>query len=82
MCSSYRRDCEPVPLRNRDYLTTLRSLQRFEPCKAVEAHSIQTNLKVKHVWNLTSYAGTKHVSPTNNVSSTPPFFATPPIFDF
>ena len=63
MCSSYRRDCVPVPLRNRDYLTTLRFLQRFEPCKAAEAHSIQNNLKVKHVWNLASMLGQNMFSP-------------------
>ena len=58
MCSCYRPDGVPVPLCNRDYVATLRLLQRFEPCKAAEAHSIQTNLKVKHVWNLISCAET------------------------
>ena len=59
---------------NRDYVTTLRLRQRFEPRKAAEAHSIQTNLKVKHLWNLISYAGTKHVFPTNSASSTLPIY--------
>ena len=62
MCSCYRPDGVPVPVCNRDYVAALRFLQRFEPCKAVEAHSIQTNLKVRHVWNLISCAGTIHVS--------------------
>ena len=35
------------------------TVQRFERRKATEAQSIQTNLKLKHVWNLISYAGTK-----------------------
>ena len=51
-----------MPLRNRDYVTTLCLLQGFEPSNVAEAHSIQTNLKVKHVWSLIGYAVTKHVS--------------------
>ena len=62
MCSCYRPEIVPVPLRNRDSVTTLRLLQRFEPSKAAEAHSIQTKLKVKHVWTLISCAGTKYAS--------------------
>ena len=52
MCSCYRPDGAPVPLRNTEYIPTLLLLQRFEPCNAAEAHSIQTILKVKHVWNI------------------------------
>ena len=63
MCICYKPDGLPLPLCNRDYVTTLCFLQRFEPRKAAEAHFIQTNLKVKYVWNLISYAGTKHASP-------------------
>ena len=83
MCSCYRPDGAPVPLRTTEYVTTLRLLQRFEPCNAAEAHSIQTIMKVKDVWNLISCVGTKHVSPPNNITSTTPFIATPPInFNF
>ena len=52
MCSCYRPDGIPVPLCNRDYVATLELLQRLKPWKATEESSIQTNLKVKHVWNL------------------------------
>ena len=45
--------------------------------EGAEEKSIQTNLKVKHAWNLIFYAGTKSVSPPKNVTPTPPFTATP-----
>ena len=38
-------------------------LYQYHYIKAAEAKPIQTNLKVKHVWNSISYAGTKNVSP-------------------
>ena len=50
--------------------------------EAAEAKSIQTNLNVKHVWNLISYAGTKNVSSQKNVTPTPQFIATPSIINF
>ena len=39
--------------------------------EAVDAKSIQTNLKVEHVWNLIRYTGTRNVSPPKNVTTTP-----------
>ena len=56
MCSCYGPDGVPVSLCNRKKICLL---QIFEPFKAVEAQSIQTNLKVKQVWYLISYAETK-----------------------
>ena len=77
MCSCYRTVGVPVLLRKMDYVTKLRLLQRFEPRKAAEVYSIQTNLKVKHVWNLLSYVGIIHVS-----HPLPTFIATPPMINF
>ena len=73
MCLCYRPDGVPLPLRNRGSVTTLRLQQRFEPSEAAEAHSIQTNLNMKHVWNLISYAGTKYALP-NSITPTTPIY--------
>ena len=70
MCSCYRPGGVPVPLRNKDYVTTLRLLQRFKHRKA----AIQTNLKVKCVWNSVRYTGTKQVSPQNSATPTRPIY--------
>ena len=72
MCICYKPDGLPLPLCNRDYVTTLCFLQRFEPRKTAEAHFIQTNLKVKRMefnklcWDKTCFSC--------NVSSTPPIY--------
>lgn len=56
-----------MSLHNREKLCLLQS---FEPREAAEAQSIQTNLKVKQVWNLTSYAASNNLSPPNSCRQT------------
>lgn len=45
-------------------------LQSFEPREAAEVQSIQTNLNVNQVWNLTSYAASNNLSPPNSCRQT------------
>ena len=66
MCSYYRTDGEPLSIRNRKKLCLL---QRFEPCEAVDAQSInqpesEAGIEFNKLCQDKKYFFSKNVTPT------------------